>query len=135
MAKVSARQWIVKVGGIDGNFSNKSGGNISSETNKVYDGGKLIPDVLSGPAEVDNITVSRPYDSVRDYKLLKTLRAKVGTFLTTISVTPTDRLLKTNAAPIVYSQCLLIGVTEPDADAASGDASTFELEFAVTSVK
>lgn len=134
MAKVSARQWIVRVSGIDGNFSNKSGGAVSSETNKVYDGGKLIPDVLSGPAEVDNLTVSRPYDSVRDYKLLKQLRAKVGTFTATISVTPTDRALKTNAKPIVYSGCLLIGITEPDADAASGDASTFELEFAVSSV-
>lgn len=134
MPKVSARQWIVGVSGIDGKFSNKSGGSISSETNKVYDGGKLIPDVLSGPSEVENITVSRPYDSSRDYALLKQLRAKVGTFTATISVTPADRNLKTTAAPIVYSGCLLVGITEPDADAASGDASTFELEFAVSSV-
>lgn len=135
MAKSSARQYLVKVAGIEGYFMTKSGGNISSDVSKVYDGGSLTPDLLTGPAEADNITVSRAYDPLRDAKLLAKLRKDVGRFTATVSVTPTDR----NLAPLskvpatVYSKATLIGLTEPDMDASSGDASTYELEFAVGS--
>ena len=123
----------MKVSGIDGYFMTKSGGNIAADTSKVYDGGDLIPDVLAGPAEADNITVSRAYDSVRDGALLTRLRQQVGRFSSTISVTPTDRDLIPTADPTVYPDALLVGLTEPEFDASSGDAATYELEFAVGS--
>jgi hypothetical protein len=133
MAKSSARQFLVKVAGIDGYFMTKSGGSISADANKVYDGGSLVPDVLAGPAEADNVTVSRAYDPTRDATLLARLRRDVGRFTTTVSVTPTDRDLVAVGTPVVYSNALLVGVTEPDSDASSGDAATYELEFAVGS--
>lgn len=131
MAKSAQRQFLVKVGGIDELYASKSGGNISADTNKVYDGGSDVPDVLAGPAEADNITVSRPYDLARDEPVLKRLRKQVGKWRTTISVTPTDGDLIAIGSPQVYPSALLVGLTEPETDASSGDASTYELEFAV----
>lgn len=133
MAKIASRQHLVKVSGIEGYFATFSGAAISSDTNKVYDGGNLVPEVLSGPAEADNITVGRPYDLNRDPELLNRLRRQVGVFEATISVQVTDRNLNAVGKPRVYPNALLIGITEPEYDATSGDAAQFELEFAVGS--
>lgn len=133
MPKSSQRQFLVKVSGIDGYFMTKSGGAITADTSRVYDGGSLTPDVIAGPAEAGNITVSRAYDQNRDAALLTRLRQKVGRFTATVSVTPTDRDLVANGRPTTYARALLVGLTEPDFDASSGDAATFELEFAIGS--
>jgi hypothetical protein len=131
--KSSQRQFLVKVGGLDGYFASKSGGNISADTNKVYDGGSETPEVMAGPAEAENITVGRPYDLQRDEPMLRDLRKRVGKWTTTVSVTPTTRELVASGTPQVYSEALLVGLTEPETDASSGDAATLELEFAVGS--
>ena len=131
MAKSAQRQFLIKVAGIDGYFASKSGGDISSDTNKVYDGGSDTPDVLAGPAEADNVTVSRSYDLQRDGAVLKRLRKLVGRWETTLSVTATDRDLVAIAEPQVYPNALLVGLTEPETDASSGDAAEYELEFAI----
>lgn len=135
MAKSSQRQFLVSISGINGLFSTKSGGAITADTSKVYDGGSLTPEVLSGSADVGNVTVSRAYDHTRDAALLSTLRAKVGRQTATISVTPADRDLVAIGSPTVYSDALLVGLTEPDSDASSADAATFELEWAIGQVK
>lgn len=133
--KAAQRQFLVKVAGIEGFWATKSGGNVSSDASKVYDGGSLDPDVLSSPAEADDITVSRAFDPYRDGPILRDLRRRVGRFRATVSVTPTDEDLVAIDEPTVYSDAVLTGVTEPDFDAASGDAATFELTFAVGSWK
>lgn len=134
-AKSAQRQFIVTVSGIAGTFASKQGGNISAEASKVYDGGSLTPDVLAGPAEVENITVTRAYEYSRDAALLAKLRPKVGTLLTTITVTPTDANLVTLGSPTIYPDALLIGLTEPETDASSGESSPYSLEFLVPRVK
>ena len=131
--KSAQRQFLVKVAGIEGYFASKSGGDISADTNKVYDGGADTPDVLAGPAEADNITVTRPYDLQRDDPVLRNLRKRVGRWTTTVSITPTDRDLIAIGTPQVYPEALLVGITEPETDASSGDSAEFELEFAVGS--
>lgn len=131
MAKRAQRQYLVRISGIEGYWSTFSGGNVSADTNKVYDGGNLTPEVLSGPAEADNVTISRPFDDNRDMELVAQLRQQVGTFSATLSATPTDRNLVAVGKPRVYPDALLVGLTEPDYDATSGDAAMIELEFAV----
>lgn len=135
MPKSAQREFLVKVAGLDGYFMTKSGGNLSSDTNKVYDGGNTVPEVIAAPAEVENVTVSRAYDKQRDPRLLTDLRRRVGKWTTTISVTPTDADLVPIEDPTVYSNALLVGLNEPEADASGGDAATYELEFAVASVR
>jgi hypothetical protein len=131
MPKASQRQFLVKATGIDDYFMTKGGGEISSSANKVYDGGRLDPDVISSPAEASDLTLSRAYDPFRDGPILADLRRRVGRFRATISVTPTDEDLVAIGTPAVYSNALLIGVAEPEFDASSGDAATFQLTFSV----
>jgi hypothetical protein len=131
MAKMAQRQYLVRISGIEGYWATFSGGNITADTNKVYDGGNPVPEVLAGPSEADNITVGRPYDTNRDATMLENLRRRVGVFTATISVQPTDRNYNVIGKPRVFPNALLVSLTEPEYDATSGDAAQVELEFAV----
>jgi hypothetical protein len=129
------RQFIVTIPGIDSTpFAQKSGGDISADGIKVWNGGSLVPDVLAGPSEVDNISVTRPYDRILDADTLATLRAAVGKVRYTINVQPTDENLIASGPLTVYPNCLLVGFTELTMDASSGSAVTFGLSFLVPTV-
>lgn len=129
------RQFLAKVDGIDGFFNNKTGGNLSADASKIFNGGEVDPEVLSSPAQAGDVTVGRGYKPLRDDPILKRLRAQVGKFRTTVSTTPTDEDLVPIGDPVVYSNALLIALNEPEYAADSGDAARYELVFAVGSVK
>lgn len=132
--KSANRQFLNKIDGITGYFATKSGAEVTADSNKVWDGGELTPDVLASPAEVGDLTLARPYDADRDQPVLDFLITQVGFWRTTVSVTPTTADLRTTGRkPRVYSNCLLTGVREPEPDASSGDAADYELTFAVGS--
>jgi hypothetical protein len=78
--------------------------------------------------------VSRAYDQNRDAPILERLRPQVGRFTTSITVQPTDADLVAVGKSSVYSDAVLVSITEPEYDSASGDVAMFELEFAVTNV-
>ena len=136
MAKtaVTQRSWIVKVLGIDGNFDSFSGGERSAEISKHYDGGSLEANITASNPETDNITVSRAYYHERDAELHRQLRGRVGTWVTTITKSPTRPDMTIIGEPSTYPDALLIRVSEPESDSNSSDISTFELEFAVSRV-
>jgi hypothetical protein len=135
--KAAKRQFLTRIDGIAGEWpywANKSGGEVTASSNKVYDGGTLTADVLASPAEVGDLTISRPFDPDRDHDLCTSLIGLVGQWRTTISMQPTyGDLSAARVKPRVYSNCLLTGVREPESDASSGDAADFELTFAVGS--
>jgi hypothetical protein len=133
--KSSQRQALVKAQGIEGYFMTKTGGNISAEVTKAYDGGSSVPDLIAAPKDVDNVTISRGFDPIRDGQLLRVLRSKVGVFQTTLTVTPTDRDYAAVDEPIVYSPALLVGVNDIEVDAASGDLQVYELVWACGDVR
>lgn len=126
--------FLVSVSGISGLFQTKTGGDTSSDVTKNWDGGSLTPAMLTTPASTDNITVSRAWDTSRDRTAHAAARKKVGRWVTTVSVTPTNDDLVAVASPTVYSNAVLVRVSEPPVDSSSGDPATFELEFAVGSV-
>lgn len=133
--KSANRQFLVKVDGIEGYWAQKSGGEITSDSTKVFDGGSLRADVISSPPEVGDITVTRPYDPLRDQEVINQLKTRVGTWMTTISITPTETDLR--AARVrgdVYPESLLIGLRLPEPDAGSGDAADYELTFATGTI-
>lgn len=133
--KAAKRQFLVKVDGIDGYWAGKTGAEIKSDTNKVYDGGSLIPDVIAAPAEIDDLVVTRPYDPDRDQSVINQLKRLVGQWTTTVSVTPTEADLTASSAPgDTYPNALLTGISPPEADASSGDSAEIELTFSVGSV-
>lgn len=132
--KAAQRQFLVKVDGILGYFAQKSGGEVTSDATKVWDGGATKPDVIAAPAEAGDVTVTRPYDPERDQEILNSLLTMVGQWYTTVSIQPTEGDMRAaRVKPRVYANALLIGVREPETDASSGDAADFELTFAVGS--
>lgn len=134
--KASKRQFLVKVAGIEGYFMTKTGGNITAEVNKVYDGGSKTPDVISSPPQADDVVLTRGYDPYRDGPILTQLRGQVGKYRSTVSVTPTDEDLVAIADDAsVYPDALLTGLDDSEVDAGSGDAATYQLTFSIGSWK
>lgn len=137
MSKAANRQFLTKIDGATNGWeywATKSGGEVTADSNKVWDGGSLVADVLASPAEVGDLTIARPFDPDRDQPLLNQLLNLVGQWRTTISVQPTYAdLTAARVKPRVYSNALLTGIREPEPDASSGDAADFELTFAVGS--
>lgn len=130
--KSSARQFLVKVEGVTGFWSTKTGGNVAADNTKVYDGGSLKPDIITNPPTAEDVSVTRPYDPDRDDEMLRQLRQLVGSWTTTVSITPTNADLEAIASPTVYSGAVLVSVTEPEVDASSGDAAMCGLGFAIS---
>lgn len=129
--KSSARQFLVKVDGIEGFWATKQGGGVSADTTPVYDGGNTKPDIISNPAMAEDVTVTRPFDAERDWDMLTALNQQVGSYTATVSVTPTNADLVAIKPPRVYANALLKAVQEPETDAGSGDAATCGLVFAI----
>lgn len=132
--KLAQRQIVASVRGINGYFAQVSGGEVSSNAEKVYDGGSLVPELLSGIREVGNVTVTRPYSHADDAQVLAVLRNAVGRWRTDVVVQDCDEDLVPIGAPRVYPDAVLIGLTEPDGDAASGAAAGYALTFSCGSV-
>lgn len=134
MSKASKRQFLVRVDGFPGNWAQKTGGDVSSDVAKAYDGGNPTPSLVAGPQNVDNVSVVRVYDPESDDVYLHAARQGVNSLTTTVHSTPTDANMVAVGKPTVYSNALLIHVTEPEHDASSGDLAEWGLEFAVAQV-
>lgn len=134
MAFISQRQYVVTIDRIEGKFMTKSGGSVSADSTKIYNGGEKTPSIITGISEVENITVGRAFDTTRDRTMLTTLRTQVGRFTTTIKVQETDADYVAVGSPVVYADAVLVGITEPEYDSGSGDPAMVELEFACRSV-
>lgn len=134
MAFSAQRQFLVSIDKVAGKFMTKSGGGITSDSTKIYDGGSTVPTIIASPFEVENITVSRAYDQARDEPILQNLRNQVGRFVTTITVQPTDADLVAVGKATVYADAVLVGITEPEYDSGVGDVAMVELEFACKTV-
>lgn len=130
-APAAQRQQLIEVTGFPGYFATKSGGEVEAETTKAYDGGNLRPTTMAGPAETSNVTVSRPYRARAHGPQLRNLARLVGRWRTTVKVWDADPDLGPVGSPTVYPEALLVRLARPEGDAASSDAATFELEFAV----
>ncbi len=137
MTKIAQRQHLIVVAGIPGFWATRTGGEVTVAHTKTRDGGSLTPDILQGPAEVADITVSRSYDSTRDDAVIARLQSMLqnGTvWNTTITSTPTDGDFVPNGPPRTW-EVFLSKVMAPDADAESNNASKVELTFTARSVK
>ncbi len=132
--KQAQRQALVSIEGVPGLWATKSGGNMSADASDVWDGGALAPEKLPGPASAENVSVSRPFDRLRDLPRIAALRRGVGNLRATVTVQPTDENLFPIGTPTVYPAALLVTLEEPEYDASSSDAQTITLEFAVSTV-
>lgn len=127
------RQFLITVSGVAGRFQTRTGAAITAETSREYDGGSLVGDVVTGPPVPADLVVGRAYRPGRDAPILAALRPKVSRWRTTITVQPADADLIAVGRPTVYTG-ILVGLSDPDADANSSSTARLELTFAVESV-
>lgn len=150
MAKVSQRQILAQIAPVGASspkwvgfrFAQVSGGEITASVEKIYPGGAKFPEVLCAPAEIGDITLTAHYDDDRVAAdtgsgigaKIKTLRPLIGRVYYDITVSTYDCDIEVKGLDRTYSNCLLVGMTEPDGDSSSGAPATFALTFAVQGV-
>lgn len=117
-----------------GYFAQVSGGEITASVEKVYDGGQQFPEVLTAPAEIGDITLTRHYDPDRDGAAIKVTRQLVGRVHYNIEVSDLNCDLVVYGTERVYSHALLVGLSEPEGDASSGAPTTFSMTFSISQV-
>lgn len=117
-------------------FAQVSGGEVQASVEKVYDGGSYSPQVLPAPIEVGDITLTRHYDPSTDGTPISQARPLVGKARYNVNVYTLDADLNVIAGLTrVYSNALLVNVTEPEGDSSSGGPATFSLTFACETVE
>lgn len=152
MAKVAQRQIVAEITpSADGNietppsvvtdagsgfayFAQVSGGEITASVEKIYIGGKLFPEILCAPSEIGDITLTRHYDDAQDKSFLNNLRQMVGRAYYDVDIYELNCEVRDPQSHRGYAQCLLVGLTEPEGDAASGAPATYSLTFSVSTV-
>jgi len=115
-------------------FAQVSGGEITASVEKIYVGGKLFPEVLCAPSEIGDITITRHYDRDVDSSFLRQLRQMVGRAYYDVEINEFNCDIKVPEATRNYPMCLLVGLTEPEGDAASGAPATYSLTFSVSTI-
>lgn len=117
-------------------FAQVSGGEVQASVEKVYDGGSYSPEVLPAPIEVGDITVTRHYDPATDGAPIGQARPLVGKARYDVHVYTLDADLQViQGLTRVYSNTLLVNITEPEGDSSSGGPATFSLTFACETVE
>lgn len=123
-------------------FAQVSGGEITASVEKIYEGGKSRPTVLCAPSEIGDITLTAHYDDDMNTSLteagigrkLKDLRRFVGIGYFNLSIAVYNCDIKDPTNDRIYTNALLVGMTEPEGDSSSGAPATFALTFAISDV-
>lgn len=111
-----------------GVFDAFGGGSIDSSEKKFNPGGMQGTISLGGKKAVENVTVKRLYDLVRDHPLMGWLAGGVGRAEVTAvkSSMTVDSVIV--ASPLVYRGKLKM-IKPPDHDSESDDAAMWEMEI------
>lgn len=130
--KATKRQYLVTIEGIPGTWRAFSGAGGSASITKDFDGGSDRADLLAGPAEWDDIEVTRTVAPSRDDVWIEQLRKLIGRGRFNITKQATDANWTKVGKPTTYPDCLLNGLQEPETDAGSSDAAEITLTFATS---
>jgi hypothetical protein len=85
-----------------GDWENRTGGSGGSDSVKHREGGMGPLKSYGGPPTMENVTVARRYDFVRDHAKIKALFAARGKALMLVTETPLDEYGVAFGDPIVY---------------------------------
>jgi len=149
-SKVSQRQVLADIVPVNNThpkwtefkFAQVAGGEITAAVEKIYEGGSKHPTVLCAPYEIGDITLTAHMDD--DYtesdggqglaQKLGSLRPLVGQTYYTINIKTYNCDILEPGVDRIYTEALLVGITEPEGDASSGAPATFSLTFAIQDV-
>jgi hypothetical protein len=126
----SQREFLCSVDGVPGYFATLEGAEVAGDTSEAWDGGAQRPETLASPPTTSNIVMSRPYKAALHQPIIDRLQKVVSRWRTTVTKQPTDADFTPIGKPSTYPNALLVRVTPPEHDASSGEAATWELEFA-----
>jgi hypothetical protein len=123
-------------------FAQVSGGEITASVEKIYEGGAKRPTVLCAPSEIGDVTLTAHYDDIEESsggvaglaKKIRQLRPLVGSAFYNVNIKTYDCNIEVKGTDRVYSNALLVGLTEPDGDSSSGAPATFALTFSISDV-
>lgn len=131
-AKEASRATLVSIDGLPDYYATFSGGEVTAEVAKAWDGGRKTADLVPGAPDTSNLVCGRPYGAARDQEIVRRLEKLVGSWRTTVTTQDTDSDFTPIGEPTTYADALLVRVKRPESDAASGDSKTYELEFATS---
>lgn len=103
-----------------GVFSQKSGGDVTAESNKDWPGAMAEPEEMGAPASTDDITVQRRYKFDRDHPVIVWLEGRVGKGIAVLKGQPLDEDRNPVGTPRTW-RGKVIGVQNPEHDAAGTD--------------
>jgi hypothetical protein len=109
-----------------GIFDTWEGGNVTADNTKHRRGGMGEQVAIGGPVTIEDVTVSRDYDLLRDNKNAHWLSGAVGRARVVAAKKYLDADGLAFGKPIVISG-ILIGYNEPNADSDSGDVAMYEI--------
>lgn len=110
-------------------FAKMTGGEATAEVSKSWNGGAKTPNLTSGRPTFSNIVLERPFGATRDRPISRALAPLVGVARYTITKQDLDAYDMAVGIPTVYTNCVLVRVSEPDYDETSSAGSTLTLEF------
>lgn len=131
------QMWSIGFNGGVGSFpsgwyaAQKSGGDRTAEFTKVRDGGSNVPEVLFTEATTSDITLTGLYRAEDHQGLLRTLKANVGKVTATLTRVDVDANMTAIGSGEQFTNCVLMGVKDPEFDANSSSEARFELTFSV----
>ena len=129
VSKASQRHSLVVVHGINILWRSMSGGGVSGDYTRDYDGGSDRADFIPGYAEAEDIEVTCTVAPRRDLEWMRRVKAQVLKGRFTITRQWTDANWDPIGDPETYPDCLLTGYTNPEVSA-SADPAELTLTFA-----
>lgn len=127
--KVIGHEWLVTVGGIRETFQTFSGGNAEREVTQAWNGGSAGYEHKAGPVTYSDITVGKDYRGA-DEEWLRRYRDRNTVIRTTVTKQQLDENLSKVGKPLVYPNCVLKSISEPETAAGGSDVGVLSLVFA-----
>lgn len=129
ISKASQRHSLVVVHGIPILWRSMSGGGVSGDYTRDYDGGSDVADFIPGYPEPEDITVTTTVAPRRDLEWMRKIKGQVLRGRFTITRQWTDANWDPIGEPETYPNCLLTGFSNPEVSSSS-DPAEITLTFA-----
>lgn len=110
-------------------FTGKTGGEESNEVNQVFPGGSNVPVNVEGPTTTGQVTLSKPWDAVKDVPILAWNRrwSKGVKLPLTLIVQPVSAAGIPDGGPDTYVGCSRVSVTPPELSRGGGEEAMLEV--------
>jgi hypothetical protein len=125
------RQFLWSIDGCPGYWQQKTGGDVEAPVTVVWNGGADRPQKLGGPPDATDIVLTQAYRPQMHREARDTFKRGAGFLRVGVHGIELDANGQAIGDPITYPLALLVKVTEPPADFASGAQSDWSVTVAL----